>query len=236
LGRARRRVLLLAPAAAAALELLHPTWPDDSIFESVAPVIGWWLTVHLLLLVLVPAVLWTLSLELPANSARLARVLLVVAAVANAAFIAADGLGTGVLIISTRAADLPAMWNSPLLIAVADFAGGSFALALLATAAALYPDAASGLPRVALLMTAAAFLASALPTTVPALLLSRIAALVAGATIVYQSGASRVPFALLVFAAVLPQHVGAPAALGMLLVGAALVFRGRSSPAAASPP
>jgi hypothetical protein len=238
-----RRALLLVPPTAAVLELLHPTWPDDAIVQVVAPVVGWWLAVHVLLVCLVPVVLWTLSLELPpggGGSAFLARTLLVTAALANAAFIAADGLGTGLLILNTGSADsaaaLTTVWNSPVLIALADIAGGAFALAVLTTASALYPDARRGVPFFGLVVTALAFLASALPGGSQALLVSRIAALVAGAAVVYRSGAHDVPFALLVFAAVLPQHVGPPAALGMLLIGAALLFRGRSSPAAACPP
>jgi hypothetical protein len=229
-----RGALLVAPAAAAVLELLHPTWPDDAIFQAVAPVVGWWVTVHVLLLGLFPALLWTLSLELPSRHARvesLARVLLLLAALGNAAFLAIDGVGTAVLIFSIRSADaaaaLTSMWNSPLLIALADLAGGAFALALLATAAAIYREARSGLALLALMVTGLAFLASALPNASPALLISRIAAVVAGAAMVYRSGANALPFALLVFAAVLPQHVGPPAALGMLMVGAALFLRAR---------
>lgn len=237
----RRRVLVLAAPSVAVLELLHPTWPDEAVFQTVAPIVGWWLTVHVLLLVLLPAVLWTLWLELPPSRAGLdavTRVLLIVAAVANAAFIAIDGLGTGVLIITARSAALIEMWNSPLLIALADLAGAAFALALLTTAAALYREARTGVALIGLVVTGLAFLASALPnpSVSPALLLSRIAALVAGGVVVYQGGGSRIPFALLVFAAVLPQHVGPPAALGVLLIGAALLLRERSSPAAECPP
>jgi hypothetical protein len=233
-----RRVLLLAAPAVAVLELLHPTWPDDAIFLAVAPIIGWWLAVHVLLLCLFPVVLWTLSMELPPHRAGLesaARVLLAIAAVTNVAFVAVDGLGTGFLILDSAsqgsAETVAAMWNSALLIALADIAGGAFALALLVTAAALYRDASSGFTLLALVLTGLAFLASALPNAEAALLISRIAAVVAGAAAVYRGGATRVPFALLVFAAVLPQHVGSPAALGMLLIGAALVLRGRSAPA-----
>jgi hypothetical protein len=230
-----RRLLVLAAPSAAVLELLHPTWPDDAIFESIAPVLGWWLALHVLLLGLLPGVLWTLWLELPrrrGGAKSLARVLLIIAAIANAAFIAIDGIGTGLLILYARAAALTVLWNSPLLTGLADLAGGAFALALLATAAALYREARTGLAVVALIVTGLAFLASALPNLSAVLLISRIAALVAGAVVVYRGGGSRVPCALLMFAAVLPQHVGPPAALGILLIGVALLFRGRSSPVA----
>ena len=236
-----RHALLLAPPCVAVLELLHPIWPDDAIFETVAPLVGWWLALHMLLLVLFPMVLWTLWLELPPMRGRLevvARALLIVAAIANATFIAIDGIGTGFLIVDARsnAAGLAAMWNGPLLVGLADLSGGAFALALLVTSAALYREARSGLALAALVTAGLAFLVSALPGASPAVPISRIAALVAGVAMVYRGGAGHMPFALLVFAAVLPQHVGPPAALGTLLVGAALFLRAssrrRSNPAA----
>lgn len=233
-----RWILALPVASVALLELVHPSWPDDAVYETVAPIVGWWITLHLLLVALFPVVMWTLWLELqPARNAlrRSAAALLAVAAVSSTAYLALDGLGTGLMVEAAQALDpagrhavaaaLVGMWTSPLVTGLVDTAGGSLALALLCTATALFPAAWNRSILSGLVITGAALILSAFAGGSLALLVSRAAGLFTGGMLVYRTGASAVPFALLVFAATLPQHVGPPAALGMLLIQAALCGR-----------
>jgi hypothetical protein len=211
-----RTLRIVVPTALAALELSHPTWSEGAVSQAVSAAGGWWLPLHLLLLVGYGALVWLLWLP-----AALPRILLVVFLVCNTAFLATDGLAVGLL----AAADPDAadrLWNSAFVAALANLTGAAWAASLLGVAAFV---CAAGRTRPLVLglgLTWLTFVASAPPLAASSAL-SRLAALATGAWFVYASGVSGVPVALLVFAAVLHQHVGAEAALGVLLVGVALV-------------
>lgn len=235
------RLRVLVPLATAGLEITHPTWSDDAVFQAVAPVATWWITLHLLLIALFALLAWTLSVELQyarSPAGDIARVLLGVFVVCNSAFLAVDGVSTGLLVqagLSMQPAQqaivqqvVAAMWESPLMAGLANAAGGAWALSLLACAAALYAQARAPLPLLCLVATILALAAEVIapaPFSGAASLVARVAALAAGALLVYRSGARVIPFALLAFAAVLPQHVGEQAELGLLCVFGALAGR-----------
>ena len=216
----RRRLsaeALVVPFALAALELSHPTWSEGTVSQAVLGSGGWWIPLHVLLLVgflAVVGLLWA------AASARLARVALVAFGVCNTAFLATDGAAVGLLALSDpQAADQ--LWNSPLIAALANVTGAAWAASLLCVAASVARVGRSRPVLFGLTLTWLTFVASAPPIALPSIV-SRLAAVATGAWTVYTTGGGGVPFALLVFAAVLPQHVGAEAALGLVLVGLAL--------------
>jgi hypothetical protein len=225
----RRSIVRVAePLALAALELSHPTWSGEAS-QGVAAAGGWWIPLHVLLVVgygVLARLLWT--------PAAVARALLVLFAVCNTAFLAVDGLVVGVLAGSDPSA-ADALWASPMVDALANLTGAAWAAALLATAARRYPaEEPPAVVVVESVLTWAVFVASGFVPLAGAI--SRVLAVATGAMAVQASGRAAVPFALLVFAAVLRQHVGPEAALGMLCIAVALAFRGRSSPEAASRP
>jgi hypothetical protein len=216
------------PLALGVLELSHPTWGNASVSEGVAEAGGWWIPLHVLLVLgygLLVWMLWT-----PTMTARLT---FGVFAASNTAFLAVDGLAVGVLSQAEPAvADL--VWNSLAVQALGNITGAAWAAALLATAAALYPADQRRTGLIGSALTWATFVAS---SVVPfAAAVSRALALAMGVLSVQVSGMAGMPFALLVFGAILRQHVGPEAALGMLCIAIAQALRGRSSPAAVSPP
>jgi hypothetical protein len=245
-NRRRRGLAIVVPALLAALELSHPTWSEGGVSQAVGAAGGWWLPLHLLLLIGYAALVWLLWVP-----GTVPRILLVSFVVCNTAFLGLDGIGIGLLApADPGAADR--LWNSSLVTLLANLTGAAWAASLLSVAASLLPGGASRSSGTALHtggarsraagsrpvllglgLTWLTFVASGLPLAAPTVF-SRLAAVATGAWVVYGRGTAALSFALLVFAAVLRQHVGAEAALGMLLVGIALVLRERSAPAVAS--
>jgi hypothetical protein len=163
----------------------------------------------------------------------LGRVALAAFFASNTAFLAVDGLGVG-LLARTEPASADALWNSPLVVALADATGATWSAALLILAAR--HTAPSRLVAIALGTVWIALIAS--PFVPVASLGSFAIALAVAAYQVYRGGTAGLPFALLAIAAILRQHVGAEAAVGMLCIALARVnvVRGRSTPAASSQP
>ena len=223
---------VVVPLSIAVLELSHPTWAGASISEGVAAAGGWWIPLHLLLIVGYDVLVWILW-----TATGTTRALLGVFAVSNTVFLGVDGVAVGVL-SQTDPAAADALWNSPPVGALANVTGAAWAAALLAVAAERSPS--DGRPDgrrmvlVELSLTWVAFVASSFVAF--AAVISRVLAVATGAMAAQATGRASVPFALLVFAAVLRQHVGSEAALGMLCVAVALALRRRSGPAAESPP
>jgi hypothetical protein len=199
----------------AALELAHPAWTDSDVARAVAAAGGWWLPLHLLLITGYAAlvrVLWVPPV--------FARAVLVAFLICNTSFLGVDGISVGLLAPDDpQAAD--ALWNSPLVTALANLTGATWAAGVLSVAAAHGRIGQNKLALIGLGLTWLTFVASAPPLAGP-LLISRLAAVATGGWVVYQTGTRGLPFALLGFAAVLHQHVGAEAALGFVLVGIAL--------------
>ena len=216
------------PLAIAVLELIHPTWAGVSISDGVAAAGGWWIPLHLLLIVGYDVLVWILWT--PTGPTR---ALLCVFAASNTAFLGVDGVAVGVL-SQTDPAAADALWNSPPVGALANLTGAAWAAALLAVAAERSPSAGRRYVLIELSLTWVAFVASSV--VVFAAAISRVLAVATGAMAVQATGRASVPFALLVFAAVLRQHAGSEGALGMLCVAVALALRRRSGPAAESPP
>jgi hypothetical protein len=183
------------------------------VSQGVAAAGGWWLPLHLLLIVGYAAlvrVLWVPSI--------LARAVLVVFLVCNTAFLGVDGVAIGLLAASDPAA-ADALWTSPLVTILANVTGATWAASLLSIAATRHGATSSTPVKVGVVVTWILFVTSVF--SVPQLF-SRLAAAATGALIVYAQGPAGLAAALLVFAAVLHQHVGPEAALGLLLVSLAV--------------
>lgn len=215
LSRRLRALRLVVPAVLATLEVSHPTWSAGTVSEAVVASGGLWIPLHLLLgmgyfgLV---CLLWVPSL--------LPRIMLGAFLLCNTAFLVVDGVGVGVLATFDPGA-AERLWDSPLVVVLANLTGAAWAASLLSVAPCVSPAGRSRPALLGLGATWLTFIASATPLAMP-FPIDRAAALTTGAGAVYARGGSGVPFALLVFAAVLHQHVGPEAALGMLLVGVAL--------------
>jgi hypothetical protein len=210
-----RRLRPAIPIGLAALALSHPTWSGGDVAMAVATAGGWWLPLHVLLIAGYAALVRLLWV---ANG--FARVMLIAFLACNTAYVAVDGVAVGPLAGSDPlAADL--LWNSPLIILLADLTGATWSAALLCVAAAHIRGTRSKPLVASIVLTWVAFVASAPPLSAPPVI-SRVLAAATGAWLVYSGGPARVPAALLVFAAVLHQHVGAEAALGLVLVSVAL--------------
>jgi hypothetical protein len=211
-----RRLRLVVPIALGALDLSHPAWRDSDVSQAVAAADGWWVPLHLLLILGYAAlvrILWVPGVFVCA--------LLVAFLVCNTAFLALDGIAVGLLATSDPAA-ADRLWNSALVTVLANLTGATWAASLLAIAAKQVRGTRPTPVLIGLGLTWLSFVASAPPLAAPALV-SRVAAVATGGWVVYETGTPGLRFALLVFAAVLQQHVGAEGALGMLLVGAALL-------------
>jgi hypothetical protein len=216
------------PMALGVLELSHPTWSETSVSQGVSGAGGWWIALHVLLILGDGVLVWMLWTSRIVN-----QLVLSVFAASNTAFLAIDGLVVGLLSQSNPAA-ADAVWGSAAVETLANITGAAWAAALLTTAAALNPSDQRRVGLFGSALTWAAFVAS---SVVPfAAAVSRALALATGVLSVQASGMAGMPFALLVFAAVLRQHVGPEAALGMLCVALAQALRRRSVPVAASPP
>jgi hypothetical protein len=205
-------VAVAVPLALAALELLHPTWSDDSPSQAVGAIGVGWLVLHAALILGYGVLVWILW----PPAALVARVLLALFALTNTAFLAVDGVGVG-LLAPTQPQAGDALWTSLLTGTLAALAGATWSAALLALAATRIPP---GHRRRAMPIALAAtwflfVISSVLPVVGFA---SLLAATAIAAFQVYQRGAAALPFALLVVAAMLHQHVGPEAAGGMLCI------------------
>src|SRR5262249_53917824 len=137
--------------------------------QSVLPVVNWWIALHLLLSVVFALVALALFVCLaPENgpAATLARVMLGVFVVGNSVFVGIDGIATGLFIRGAQPLlgaqqlgaeqALGALWPSPLNSAVGGWwAGLGWAVAVGASAVALYPQARHRVPLVLLLLSLA---------------------------------------------------------------------------------
>jgi hypothetical protein len=212
--RRPRALPIFVPIILAALELSHPAWSAGTVSQAVVAAGGWWLPLHLLLLAGYGILVWLLWVR-----DVLARSLLVLFLLCNTAFLGLDGVGLGLLAAADPGA-ADRLWNSGLVVALANLTGATWAASLLSVAAYQVRASTNRPAWIGLGLTWIAFVASATPLAVPSLV-SRLAAVATGGWIIYATGTSGVPFALLVFAAVLHQHVGAEAAFGLVLVGIA---------------
>jgi hypothetical protein len=248
-----RILLLLGPPLAAALaELAHPLWSSGTIYQAVAPVVDRWLFVHVVLLAgfaLTALGLVSLLGGRTDPAARAARILLGVFVVSNTAFIAIEGLSTGLLAASARtlsAAEqagveqaVQVMWSQPVTLVFQWLASFGLIVGVLATAVAVYPRSQARLPLAGLALTSAIW---ALGETFVCLgvagLVDPLAAaswatgsvtaayaigLVAASYLIYTSGRAYLPFALLVLGAVTWQHTPptGPVGLALLVIGLA---------------
>jgi hypothetical protein len=238
-----RWLLLIVPASTlAVLELLHPPGWDDTVYKGVAPVVDWWITLHLLMLVLFALVVLTLFLSIanqrgPAPAAALVALGLFV--VGNSAFIAIDGIGSGLFIKGAQdlataeqagvEQALQNLWNSPMNEFLARWQWLAWLIGIGASALALYPQARGrvslALLGVGLVVVLGGGLGLDLDLGVPVWSLGVVAAIAAAAMLARQGGAFAIPFGLLLLAAVLPQHGSPPGAIGVACLGLALIWR-----------
>jgi hypothetical protein len=206
-----------------ALELSHPARTDA------ATVGDWWIPLHMLLIAGYAGLVWSLW-----GRSTATRVTLIAFLIPNTAFLAVDGIAVG-LLASADPDSATAVWQSPVVAALADLTGATWAAALLVQAAMRLPS--GGRPRATQVGLVLTWLTHVLGRFLPlAGALSRVAALAVGASLVYSAGIQGIAPALLTFAAVIPQHAGAEAALGMLCLAVAAALRERSAPVAGSPP
>src|SRR5712692_2233974 len=87
-----RRLRIVVPIALSVLELSHPSWSEGSVAQAVGAAGGWWLPLHLLLIVgyvALDRVLWIPGV--------LVRAMLVAFLVCNTAYLAVDGVAVGLL-------------------------------------------------------------------------------------------------------------------------------------------
>jgi hypothetical protein len=248
------------PLALGVLQLTHPTWTEGSVSQGVAAARGWWIPLHVLLLVGYVALAATLWPEGP--YAAVSRALLVAFVVCNTAFLAIDGLVVGSLAAS-QPSTADSVWNSPLTVGVADLTGALWCAALLAIGATRVsgspststpsPSTASATASAATASTSRAPISTGKPPrslVILAVLIwgGFVASLVTPAAIVvgslglvfavYRTYARRgaragVTFGLLALAALARQHVGIEAALGMAWIALAALgdaLRGRPYP------
>jgi hypothetical protein len=232
----RAWVAVAVPLAVGVLQLTHPTWSDGSVADAVLAAGAWWIPLHVLLIagyVALAVTLW------PPRA--FGRALLVAFLVCNTAFLAVDGLVVGSLASSNPSA-ADDVWNSPLTLGLADLTGALWCAALLAIATSRVAA-----PRTTLLLAAVIWLTFVGSLVVPAMIVVGSLALVVAVYRTYlgRGAPAGVTFGLLALAALARQHVGLEAALGMLwlallALGDALhpaaSARGRSAPAASSPP
>ena len=210
----RGAVAVAVPLALAALELLHPTWPDEAPSQAVTAIGAAWIVLHVALIVGYGLLVWTLWVR-----TLLSRVLLVLFAASNTAFLAVDGLAVG-LLAPTQPQAADALWNGLLTGALATLAGATWSAALLALAAARRPPTYGRRAfAIALTVTWLLFVASSVVPVVG--FVSLLAATAIAAFDVFQRGAGALPVALLLVAAMLHQHVGPEAAGGMLCIALA---------------
>jgi hypothetical protein len=212
-------------------------------------VVDWWIALHLLLAVsfaLLAVALFVGIVHESGPAARLARMTLCVFVVGNSVFIGVDGIATGLIVRGARplpAAQqigaeqaLEALWNSPLNAAMGGWwAGLAWALAVGASALALYPQARQRVPLVLLLLSLAVNIGIRAGLSPDILLppagggLLGVVQVLLGLAIIgvvaARGGAATAPFALLIIAAILPQHGGAVGAVGVACLGLALVWR-----------
>jgi hypothetical protein len=238
--RGGRWLLLVGPASAlAVLELLHPSW-DETVYKGVAPVVDWWITLHLLMLVLFALVALALFLSVGDQrgpAAATARVALGLFVVGNSAFIGNDGIASGLFIKGAQGLPvaeqagveqaLQNLWNSPMNEFFARWQWLAWVIGIGAAALALYPQARGRMPLavlgVGLVLVIGGGLGLDLDLGVPVWSLGVVAAIAAAAVLARQLGASTIPFGLVLLAAVLPQHGSAPGALGVACLGVALI-------------
>jgi hypothetical protein len=240
--RGGRWLLFVGPASAlAVLELLHPGW-DETVYKGVAPVVDWWITLHLLMLVLFALVALTLFLSVAAQrgpAAATARFALGFFVVGNSAFIGIDGIGSGLFIKGAQGLPdaeqagveqaLQSLWNSPMSEFFARWQWLAWLIGSGASALTLYPQARGRVSLavlgVGLVLVIGGGLGLDLDLGVPVWSLGVVAAIAAAAVLARRRGASAIPFGLLLLAAVLPQHGSPPGAIGVACLGLALIWR-----------
>ena len=256
-GYGRMAVLLLPPLGLAPLELTHPD-AGVIVFRGVAPVAGWWTTLHVLLLLLFA--LFALGVGLLVRppgglEGRIAGLAIGVFAVCNSAFIAMDGISTGIIV--ANAGGLPpdqqqpvvdavqGLWHNHVVSALATAGALGWLVGIAAAAAALVGLRSARPPLLLLLASVALRVPSQLPgldtTAAEIVMAASVVAALAAAAALY-AGRRRLDQAgillLLLLAALSPQHVGWLAAAGVLcfLAAAALqLFRERRASLAEQP-
>lgn len=224
------------------LEIAHPKG-TAAIFDVVAPVSGWWVALHVLLLV-VFALFALAVVELGAHAggplATFSRLMMGVFVVANSAFVGIDGIATGVLVRAAGtlppeqrlavAALIETLWRSPVVLALADVSSVAWLAGIVATALLVCP---LGKNAIAWLLVAGAALLRLAPIALPAVngdaliwisVAVSVAACVAYSTTRPLAGSLTLLF--LFWAALLPQHGSLRGAVGAasFLVAATLVL------------
>ena len=160
--RLGRLLLFLVPAAGLVVpESLHPNpYALGSVFQSVAPVVDWWIELHLLFIVLFTLLAFALFVSLDGvhgPAATTARVLIVIFVAATCAFVGTEGTGMGLVIRGAQGLPpaqqagveqaVQALWDSPTANSLGLFGHALFwILAVGSSAVALYPLARRGLP------------------------------------------------------------------------------------------
>jgi hypothetical protein len=101
--RSGRRLLFVGPAAGLfVLELLHPN-PHalGTVYQSVSPVVHWWIQLHLLLFVLFALLAFAVFVSLAGEhgaTATTARLALGAFVAGTSAFVGTEGMGMGLVI------------------------------------------------------------------------------------------------------------------------------------------
>ena len=242
--RIARALLLVGPAAGlVVLELLHPNpHARGTVYQSVSPVVDWWIQLHLLLCVLFALLAFAMFVSLagePGAAATTARVALGVFVAGTCAFVGTEGIGMGLVIRGAQGLPaaqqagvdqaVQALWDSPTA-NLLGILGHSlvFVLAVAASAVALYPSARRPLP-LALLGLVLVWTGVGLWWLhVPLALWGgvNLVLLLAVVTVVgTDARAAIVPFGLLVLAMILPQHGDPGGAVGAACIGVALLWR-----------
>jgi hypothetical protein len=242
-----RWLLFVGPAAGLfVLNLFHPN-PHTlgSVYQSVSPVVDWWITLHLLLFVLFTLLAFALFVSLAGEqgaAATTARVALGSFVPVACAFVGTEGVGMGLVIRGAQGLPaaqqagveqaVQALWDGPTANVLGILHSLLFALAVGASAVALYPAARRPLP-LALLGLALVFAGVVTSSGLSGLQLPpllwvgvNLALLLAVVTVVgAEDRAAIVPFGLLVLAMVLTQHGNPESVVGVVCLGAFLVWR-----------
>jgi len=242
MNRWLRWLLYVVPSAALVIpESLHPN-PHalGSVYQSVSPVVDWWIELHLLFVVFFTLLAFGLLVSLvgrrgvAATAARLAIGAFV--AVANA-FVGTEGIGMGLVIRGGQGLSaaqqagidqaVQSLWDGFTATTLGEAHASLWVLAIGLTAITFYPAARRPLPlalvgAAVLWMTVIGrFVSAEIWVAAIALLWVMIVAVVG-----MQDRAAIGPFGLLILAMLLPQH-GEPgvSAVGAASVGAALLWR-----------
>jgi len=243
-GRLGRLLLLVVPAAGLLIpESLHPD-PHalGSVYQSVSPVVDWWIQLHLLLFALFTLLAFAVFVSLDdvqGPAAIAARVALGIFVAATCAFVGTEGIGMGLVIRGAQGLPaaqqagvdqaVQALWDSQIANALGLLGHLLFwVLSVGATAVALYSSARRRLP-LALLGLIVLWVMLAVRVVPVSLPVAAVVSALLWITVVTVVGAddraAMFPFGLLVVAMLLPQHGDALGAVGAASVGLALVWR-----------